>query len=164
MTARRIGIVLGLLWTLSACDHGLEPPPEARPGFGGRITYVGNWPPADSIYLLAVVAFKSFPPTNIVADILSGNAVYDTALARDVEWQDYQVFTDPAKFEYVVVAQQYGPDIFSQWRVIGVYSEDSSQTIPKTVSVSPGTFVSDIDIAVDFDHLPPQLIVKLASQ
>jgi hypothetical protein len=164
MTARRIGIILCLLWALSACDHGLEPPPKARPGFGGRITYVGNWPPADSIYLLAVVAFKHFPPTNILNDVLGGNAVYDTAVAKNVDSQDYQIFTDPAKFEYVVVAQQYGPDIFSQWRVIGVYSDDPDRVQPKTVDVQPETFVNNVDITVDFEHLPPQLIVRLTSQ
>jgi hypothetical protein len=164
MNARKVGIVFFFLWALSACDHGLEPPPATRPGFGGHITYVGNWPPADSIYLLAVVAFKTFPPTNILADILNGNAVYDTSLARNVESQDYQILTDPAKFQYVVVAQQYGPDIFSQWRVIGVYSDDPAQGTPKSVVISPETFVSGIDITVDFDHLPPQVLQRFASQ
>jgi hypothetical protein len=159
----KIWFVLCFILALSACDHGIGPPPAAKPGFGGRISYKGKWPPADSIELLAVVAFKQFPPTNIIADILSGNAVYDTALARNVQFQDYQLFTEPVTFEYVVVAQQYGPDIFSQWRVVGVYSEDSVQAIPRTVSVSPGTFVSGIDIRVDFDHPPPQVLVKLAS-
>jgi hypothetical protein len=158
-----IGFVLCFVLALSACDHGLEPPPKAKPGFGGRITYKGKWPPPDSIELLAVVAFKQFPPTNIIADILSGNAVYDTALARNVQFQDYQLFTDPATFQYIVVAQQYGPDIFSNWRVISVYSNDPLQATPKAVSVPPGTFVSGIDITVDFDHPPPQVLVKLAS-
>jgi hypothetical protein len=161
--ANNIGLALCLVLTLSACDHGLEPPPPAKPGFGGRITYKGKWPPADSIQLLAVVAFKQFPPTNIIADILSGNAVYDTALARNVQSQDYQFFTEPVTFRYVVVAQQYGPDIFSNWRVIGVYSDDPLQATPKAVVVSPGTFVSGIDITVDFSHPPPQVLVKLAS-
>jgi hypothetical protein len=164
MNTRRVGILFFLLWALSACDHGLEPPPAVKPGFSGRITYVGNWPPADSIYLLAVVAFKTFPPTNILADILSGNAVYDTSLSRNVESQDYQILTDPATFQYIVVAQQYGPDIFSQWRVIGVYSDNPSQGTPKSVVISPEMFVTGIDITVDFDHLPPQVIQRLASQ
>jgi len=163
MNATRIGFILCFVLVLAACDHGLEPPPAAKPGFGGRITYKGTWPPADSLVRLAVVAFKHYPPTNIVNDVLNGDAVFDTALTRNVDFQDYQFFTEPVTFEYVVVAQQYGPDIFSQWRVIGVYSEDSSQTIPKTVSVSPGTFVSDIDITVDFDRPPPQVLVKSVS-
>jgi hypothetical protein len=160
MNARKPWVVFFLLLALSACDHGLEPPPATKPGFGGRITYVGNWPPADSIYLLAVVAFKTFPPTNILADILSGNAVYDTSLSRNVEFQDYQILTDPATFQYIVVAQQYGPDIFSQWRVIGTYSDNPSQGTPKSVVVSPETFVTSIDITVDFDHPPPQFFTK----
>lgn len=159
----KIWLVLCFVLALSACDHGLEPPPAAKPGFGGRITYKGKWPPADSLVRLALVAFKHYPPTNILNDVLNGDAVYDTSLTRNVGFQDYQFFTEPVTFEYVVVAQQYGPDIFSNWRVIGVYSEDPSQATPKAVSVSPGTFVSGIDITVDFDHLPPQVLVKLAS-
>jgi hypothetical protein len=163
MNATRIGFILCFVLALAACDHGLEPPPAAKPGFGGRITYKGTWPPADSLVRLAVVAFKHYPPTNILNDVLSGDAVYDTALTRNVDLQEYRLFTEPVTFEYVVVAQQYGPDIFSNWRVIGVYSDDPSQATPKAVNVSPGTFVSDIDITVDFDHPPPQVLVKLAS-
>ncbi len=122
--ATKIGFVFWFVLALSACDHGLEPPPAAKPGFGGRITYKGKWPPADSLVRLALVAFKHYPPTNILNDVLNGDAVYDTSLTRNVGFQDYQFFTEPVTFEYVVVAQQYGPDIFSNWRVIGVYSED----------------------------------------
>ena len=161
--AFKIGFVLCFVLALSACDHGLEPPPKAKPGFGGRITYKGKWPSPDSIELLAVVAFKQFPPTNIIADILSGNALYDTALARNVQFQDYQLFTDPATFEYIVVAQQYGPDIFSNWRVVGVYSDDPLGVAPKAVDVRSDTFIPDVNITVDFDHPPPQVLVKLAS-
>jgi hypothetical protein len=163
MNARKVRLVFFLLLALSACDHGLEPPPATKPGFGGRISYVGNWPPADSLVRLALVAFKDYPPTDIVDDVLSGRAVYDTALARNVDFQDYQFFTDPATFKYVVVAQQYGSNLFSDWRVIGVYSDNPSQGTPKSVVVSPETFVSGIDITVDFDHPPPQFFIQPVS-
>jgi hypothetical protein len=162
--AIKLGLICYTIASFSACDHGLEPPPKVKPGFGGRITYKGEWPPADSIKLLAVVAFKHYPPTNILIEVLSGNAIYDTALTKNVESQDYQIFTDPATFEYVVVAQQYGPDIFSQWRVIGVYSDDPLQATPKTVDVPAETFISGVDITVDFEHPPPQVLGKLVSQ
>jgi hypothetical protein len=161
--ATKIGFVLCFILALSACDHGLEPPPAAKPGFGGRITYKGKWPAVDSLVRLALVAFKHYPPTNILNDVLSGDAVYDTALTRNVGFQDYQFYAEPTRFEYVVVAQQYGPDIFSQWRVIGVYSDDPTQVTPLAVTVTAGTFVSGIDITVDFNYPPPQVLVKLAS-
>jgi len=161
--ATKLGFMLCFVLSLAACDHGLEPPPKTKPGFGGRITYKGKWPPADSLVRLAVVAFKHFPPTNIVNDVLNGEAVFDTTLTRNVEFQDYRLFTEPVTFEYVVVAQQYGSDIFSQWRVIGVYSDDSLQATPKAVMVPPETFVTDIDITVDFDHPPPQILIKRVS-
>jgi len=146
-----------VLCLLTACDHGLAPPPPVKPGFGGRIAYKGTWPPADSIKLLAVVAFKHYPPSNIAGDVLSGEALFDTALARNVEVQDYRIFSEPGRFEFVVVAQQYGPNIFTDWRIIGVYSDDPERRIPKAVVIPPETFVSNVNISVDFDNLPPQL-------
>jgi hypothetical protein len=154
MVLGRVFSPILVLCLLSACDHGLVPPPAFRPGFGGRIAYKGNWPPADSIKLLAVVAFKHFPPTNIAAEVLSGEAVFDTALAKNVGFQDYAIYTEPARFEYVVVAQQFGPNIFSDWRVIGVYAEPGSIE-PTPVVVTRDVFVSNVNITVDFDHLPP---------
>lgn len=159
MVSLRTVAAVCLLWAVSGCDHGLAPP-LIKPGFGGRIAYQGKWPPADSIQRLAVVAFKRFPPTNIVLDVLSGEAVYDTALARNVEVQEYKIFADPGTFEYVVVAQQYGPNIFSDWRVIGVYTDDPERRRPKAVVIPPGTFVPNININVDFHNLPPQLLFK----
>ncbi|MEK6571066.1 MAG: hypothetical protein AABZ61_06830 [Bacteroidota bacterium] len=156
----KIGFALCILWAFSSCDHGLELPPPVKPGFGGRIAYKGNWPPPDSIKLLAVVAFKHFPPTNIVADVLSGEAVFDTTLKRKVEFQDYSFSTEPGTFEYIVVAQQYGPDIFSNWRVVGLYTDDPEKIRPKSVVITKETFVPTVNITVDFDHLPPQVLVK----
>lgn len=164
MKAVKIGLVLCLVLSFASCDHGLELPPAVKPGFGGRISYRGKWPPPDSIKILAVVAFKHFPPSNIVGDVISGEAVFDTTLKRNVEFQDFGFFTEPGTFEYIVVAQQYGPDIFSQWRVVGVYTEDPDRIRPKSVSVGKETFVPNVNISVDFDHLPPQILGKRALQ
>lgn len=164
MKAVKIALVLCLVSSFESCDHGLELPPAVKPGFGGRITYKGKWPPADSIKILAVVAFKRFPPSNIVGDVLSGEAVFDTTLKRNVESQDYRFLTEPGTFEYIVVAQQYGPDIFSQWRVVGVYTDDPERIRPKSVLVTNEAFVSNVNINVDFDNLPPQVLGKRTSQ
>jgi hypothetical protein len=162
MNARKVGLVFFLLWALSACDHGLEPPPATKPGFGGRVTYKGQWPPADSVRVVGIVAFKNLPPFDILQEFLKGNIVFDTSLAKNVESQNYEMFTEPATFKYVVVAQQYGATFFDS-KVIGVYSDDSLQTAPKSVIVPPETFVTGIDITVDFDHPPPQFLVQRVS-
>ena len=47
---------------LAGCDHGLAPPSEnQRTAISGTITYQ-NWPPADSLKDLRLVAFKEYPP------------------------------------------------------------------------------------------------------
>jgi hypothetical protein len=157
MNLRSAPLTLLILCTISACDHGLAPPSVIKPGFGGRIAYRGSWPPADSIKILAVVAFRHYPPSDIVGEVLRGEAVFDTALARNVDVQDYQIFTDPATFEYVIVAQQYGPNILLDWRIIGVYTDNPETFQPKSVQVQKETFVTNVNITVDFNHPPPQL-------
>ncbi len=164
MNILRFVLAFCCLFLYSTCDHGLELPPPVKPGFGGRIAYKGKWPPPDSVKLLAVVGFKRYPPSNIVGDVLSGEAVFDTTLRRNVDFEDYKILTDPGKFEYVIVAQQYGANIFSDWRIIGVYSDDPERRQPRTVEIVKDTFVPNVNINVDFDHLPPQLFGKRISQ
>ncbi|MEK9138233.1 MAG: hypothetical protein AAB393_13995 [Bacteroidota bacterium] len=155
----KLGLVLSLLSVFSACDHGLEPSPAAKPGFGGRISYKGKWPPSDSVKLIGVLAFRNLPPFDIVEEYLKGNIVFDTTLSKNVDFQNYQLFTEPTTFRYVIVAQQYGATFFES-KVIGVYTDEPEAFTPKSVSVTEGFFVADVDIAVDFDHLPPQVLVK----
>jgi hypothetical protein len=55
----------------------------------------------------------------------------------------------------VAVAQQFGPDVMSNWRAVGQYDLDSNLAVPSAVTVTERETVTGIDITVDFDNLPP---------
>ncbi len=140
-------------------DHGLEPEPSVEPGFGGVI-YYRNWPPLDSLKDLRIVAFRDFPPQSIVGDIISGRAFVFPKLGEShlpffVDSTAYSFFVPPGRYAYVAVAQQFGDSLFRDWRAVGQYDLDSDVTIPSAVEVSDNTFVSRVNIFVDFWNPPP---------
>ncbi|MER3523731.1 MAG: hypothetical protein C4326_06590 [Ignavibacteria bacterium] len=145
--------------TLTACNEGLAPRVE-KSGISGTIRYK-HWPPQDSLRDLRLVAFKRFPPSNIVGDILQGNAVVyppigDTALVPFyVDSLKYTAPLPPGKYEYVVIAQRYGPNIFTDWRPVGQYDLDTNYATPSPVVVLDGTLTRFVDINVDFRNPPP---------
>jgi len=164
MTARtrRFISVLSLLF-FSACDEGLKPVPAYVPSgtLSGLITY-HNWPPRDSLVNLRIVAFTEFPPTDIVFSVLQGiAAVYpsigDTALIPFyVDSLRYSFVVRAGHYPYVVVAQQFGPDVMKNWRVVGQYDLDTNLAVPEAIDVPDRGVVKDVNINVDFTNLPPQ--------
>ena len=156
---RSIVLVPLLGFVLSGCTHGLEPLP-VQPGFGGTIRFVSPWPPADSVKDIRVVAFYTYPPKNIIGEVLSGQAkVYppigSTPLPTFVDSLKYTFDTDPATFQYVVVALQYGSNVFSDWKVVGAYGYSHGTGVPKPVIIPEDSYVKGIDIEVDFKNTPP---------
>jgi hypothetical protein len=149
------------IFILFDCDHGLAPADsETKTGIAGTITYEDNWPSADSLKNLRLVVFKKYPPTDIIVEILTGEAfVYppiDTiSLAFNVTSQEYMLELPSGTFEYVAVAQQYGDNIFSDWRAVGQYDTDSD-SLPTPILLEKNTFLENIDINVDFENLPIQ--------
>ncbi|MCL4510981.1 MAG: hypothetical protein M1470_07925 [Bacteroidetes bacterium] len=144
---------------LSGCTHGLEPF-KVQPGFGGTIRFVLPWPPHDSVRDIRVVAFYDYPPKNIIGEVLSGQAkVYppigSTPLPTFVDSLQYTFDTDPATFQYLVVALQYGPNVFSDWKVVGAYGYSHGVGSPKPVIIPEDSYVNGIDIEVDFQNTPP---------
>ncbi len=158
-TRSALPLVIVLIVVLSSCNEGLAPRIETS-GISGVIRYK-NWPPLDSLRDLRLVAFKYFPPTNIVLDVLQGRAIVypaigDTALVPF--YVDSLIYTAPlpaGRYEYVVIAQQYGPNILADWRPVGQYDLDSNYAVPSPVIVLEGTITRFIDINVDFRNPPP---------
>ncbi len=149
----------------SACTHGLEPlqVPSVQPGFGGTIYYVSPWPhpPADSVYDIRVVAFYDYPTQNIFTEVTNGGAkIYPPIGAAGV-----RLFTDSlpytfdldssSTFQYVAVAMQYGPNVFADWKVVGVYGDSLDAGNRSSVVVPANTFVNGINIYVNFENPPP---------
>lgn len=147
---------------MPSCDGGLSPTVTTVPfGFmSGTIRYQ-HWPPRDSLIDLRLVAFRGFPPGSIPNEVLAGTAVVypsigDTALIPFyVDSLRYVFSLPPGEYQYVVIAQQYGPDLYADWRAVGQYDLDSNLTVPSPVTISPSDTTLDININVDFTNPPP---------
>jgi hypothetical protein len=171
-------IFLVLCALFPGCDRGLGPITEET-GFRGIITYK-NWPRSDSLFGLRVVAFEQYPAdsTGIMLALLGGHAaVYPhvttgvvpsmTILgytASDPVHADtiHYVFTKEGTllkegtYNYVVLAWQYGPNVFADWAPIGVYTAKPGTFEPAPVFVQERRMRDDINIIADFHNLPPK--------
>jgi hypothetical protein len=159
-------VLLAFTFFSSGCDTGLEPL-NAPSGFSGVIRFT-NWPPADSVIRLRLVAFENFPSdsSNIIGMLFSGQAVIYPAfgqpelpyLADSVEY----TFTNQGnplqvrEYAYIVIAQQYGPNFFVQWQPAGVYTVKPGTFDPAPVRILLHRIVPGININVDFHNLPPK--------
>jgi len=146
------------------CDKGIQPTQTGVGGgagiMTGLITY-RNWPTIDSLHDLRIVAFRVFPPTNIVNEVLQGRAIVypslgDTSLVPFfVDSLRYSFALTSGTFQYVVIAQQYGPSLTTDWRPVGQFDLDSNFTVPSAVEIVAGATTTGIDIFVDFANPPP---------
>lgn len=145
-------LLLCAAFLLASCEGGLEPPiQEANPTgvITGTITYSGEWPPEDSLKDLRFVPLKSPPQTaqDIFSDI--ENLVFSEQLSFYAERDTFTVNDVPnGVYVYNTVAQQYGNNIFADWRPVGLYYENNG-----IILVDGDT--TSITIQVDFDNLPP---------
>ncbi|TAK58211.1 MAG: hypothetical protein EPO24_08770 [Bacteroidetes bacterium] len=160
LTAAAFVFTIALL--LQSCnDHGLAPEPAPPYGISGTV-FFSNWLPQDSIKDLRVVVFKSYPPQNIVVDVLQGKAKYtETLTPYGVASISYTLMLSPlspGRYEYLVVAQQYGDNVFNDWRVVGQYSLPADSGNPSVILVPGNKILQNINMTVDFNNLPPQPI------
>jgi len=147
-----------IFW-LQYCNHGLSPIPRPA-GISGIITYQ-NWPPPDSIKILKLVVFRNFPPGNIIEEVQSKRAIYyptvlTESLPQFVDSTEYRLALEPGVYEYIVIAQQYGEIIETDWRVVGQYDTTAADTLPSAITVLADSILKDININVDFMNLPIQ--------
>jgi hypothetical protein len=153
-------IYIVFAFILSACNEGLAPPPPISKSYiNGLVTYKNaknKWPPTDSVKDIRVVAFKNYPPKNIIAELTSGDAFFTASMPKFVDTSSFSIeFTKPPLYiKYLVVAQQIGS--IMEWRAIGVYTISGDVTKPDSIYVIEGKSFNNIKINVDFDNLPPQ--------
>ena len=146
-----------------ACDHGLKPTDEnqsQKSGISGTISYI-NWPPANSLFDLRLVVFEKYPPESILAELNDERAHVHPGFGEEglpfpVDTTSYVMELDPGYYEYIVVAQQYGPNLFADWLAAGQYDTLFSDELPTPITVISGEILEEINIQVDFDNLPPQ--------
>lgn len=148
------------------CDKGIAPNPNAKTGFSGKIFFTDA--PADTIFDLRVVAVPYYPIDTVVNDliakILDGSIPFTpSSLPLNVDSgfvANYELDVPAKKYDYVAVVQRYGGNYFHDWRVLSFYGFDSTSSVPKSVVVHDGEFLSNIDMKVDFHYLPPQPFVE----
>jgi hypothetical protein len=149
------------------CDEGLMPLNESS-GFSGKITFK-NWPPPDSARNMRLVAFTDVPTDSsglIIAYVNRRAVIYPPiangpGLARFLDTLDYSFTSDstglqPNTYNYVVVAVQFGPSVWTDWEPVGVYSTTPGSLVPAPVNVLLHKMTPGVDIAVDFHHKPPK--------
>ncbi|NOY05787.1 MAG: hypothetical protein GXO82_04010 [Chlorobi bacterium] len=144
---------------VGGCDGGLSPDlASIDPGFSGTLRIVSDFPPADSLRDLRVVAFKVYPPKDIVFEVISGRAVFSESLKAESDIIPYIVQQPGIEgiYPYVVVARQYGPDVMNDWHVVGVYTKTNDPKKPDGIVIEPNKVTEGIDINIDFYNLPPQ--------
>ncbi len=156
----RLFLLMTFSLFLFGCNHGLAPI-TVQPGFGGTVRFVSAWPPADSVLNLRVVAFRDYPPQNIITEVTSGSALVYPPIAASslptfVDSVTYSFTLDSAStFKYLAVVMQYGSNILQDWEVVGAYGYSHGAGTPKQVIVSQNNFLNGIDFDVDFKNLPP---------
>lgn len=151
------------LLSVSGCNEGLDPTIVDEPGIGGTITYVSKLPPADSLKDLRIVAVPYFPVDTLfqplILKVVEGIIPFSADIrstADSGKKVPYELYLKPQTYYYIAVVQQYGIDVFSQWRVVSVYQQSPTDPTPKVLTVGDGKFIRDINFTVDFYHLPPQ--------
>jgi hypothetical protein len=161
---KTIFFIIGNAVALLSCDKGIAPSPSQAPpvvtGWMEGMIHCQHWPPADSLLDLRLVAFKVFPPGDIIAEVQTGRAVVyppigGSALPFYVDSIAYLFSLPVGTFQYVVVAQQYGPSILADWRAVGQFDLDSNYATVSPVTIVERDTARGIDINVDFSNPPP---------
>lgn len=153
-------LIVFLTFFQIACQEGLNPEFGRKEAniYGKLIVVSGinSWPPPDSALELRIVAFKEYPPKDIIGEIISGNAYFTDTLPRFADSISFslKIDTPPIELKYIVGALRYGSIV--EWKVIGVYTTDTTSKKPAAIYVKKGDAINNINIFVDFYNLPEQ--------
>lgn len=162
---RQFSVLIFLaLFLQNGCDEqGLNPNNVVEPGFGGTISFVSKIPGADSLRDLRIVAVPYYPIDTLfqplILKVIDGIIPFseDIRLKADSgKTIQYEIFVKPQTYYYVAIVQQYGIDVFSQWKVVSVFGHTITNPNPAAISISDGKFTGNINFVVDFYNLPPQ--------
>ena len=159
MSRTGIGILFVLIIIcLVSCDQGLAPVSISVSQSGIRgFVYFSHWPPADSVVDLRLAALSHPPSSNIINEVLQGKAQFTSSLSPyAADSIAYTLILTPGKYVYIGVAQQFGPNIEQDWRVVGVYHAVGEFVKPDSVIVPADSIVNGINVYVDFKNIPPQ--------
>lgn len=161
-----IFIILLAVILIVSCDGGLaptEPGLENKTGFGGTITFIGDWDP--EITQTNIVLFKD--PLLSEADFNIQNLKYlSTSIPFGTTEYSYNTIdsisfgnVEAGKYAYLAVVQTKADPITmnrKDWFVAGVYQSRESGSEPGEITVEENKFKFDINIICDFNNPPPQ--------
>ena len=149
-----------------SCDGGLSPEmAEINPGFGGTVTFIGNWD--SSVTRTHVVLFKN--PLLSKKDFNAFNLKFvSDSIATGTQNYYYSTYDknslisniQAGEYAYLAVAQSKTEKLSlnrEDWMIAGLYSiTDGDSVKPKTLIIPEASFVDNIDILCDFNNPPPQ--------
>ncbi|HXX62921.1 MAG TPA: hypothetical protein VEO56_03910 [Bacteroidota bacterium] len=166
MNPKHVGAPLVLALLVIGCDAEIGPL-NSPSGISGVIRF-SHWPGPDSLRDLRLVAFESYPSdsASILPTLLAGHAAVYPALGQKfptfIDSLSYEFTTTNGtnlqvrNYDYIIIAQQFGPSILTDWRPVGVYSTTPQSFSPAPVRVVLHHVTGHIDIQVDFANPPPK--------
>ncbi|MFZ1292120.1 MAG: hypothetical protein WAR79_18645 [Melioribacteraceae bacterium] len=160
-TVRIIPIIIILFFS---CDKGLSPNlAELKVGFGGSITFIGNWnPEVNQTHvvlfkdpLLSVEDFNVFNLKFVSDTIPTGSQIHnystnDNSLIANIE---------PGEYSYLAVAQSklnYLTLNREDWFIVGVYYINNDFSNLAKLIIPEAAYVENVNIICDFNNPPPQ--------
>jgi hypothetical protein len=148
----RLSLILAALLTLAliACDNGLDPEIDIKPGIDGTVTLEGGWPETSEIREAYVIVFKNVPEdsADAVSQFLAGNIIVSQLTPPFQETYAFSIDLEPATYELTVCVGIKGNQFLnlSTWVLAGIYSETNSIFAPSAIVVPPGERVGDIHL------------------
>ena len=162
-----VTFVIMLLGGGIACDGGLTPPPEVKPGIAGTIRFssASPWPPTDSLQGLWLFASLEYPMDSariITGVLIEPRTIFlypslGESLPYQVDSVQFRFELTPGDYRYVGVIQQLRPElVVGNFRVVGMLEDPSVPGTPRTISVRSGTVITGLVVNVNFAAPPPQ--------
>lgn len=131
-----------LLFITFCSDHGLGPAVE-QTGFSGTIVFNGTWPANSGEVRVALFSTKH--PT-LITDLKA----FSDPLELFVPSVEYYVEADPGIYGLVAVVWRSTTQIWNINSPIGIYTNDSGDTL--SVTVEDGRLTKNIDFTADFSN------------
>ena len=154
-------ILFVFLLLANGCDKGLAPPPPQEvTSLSGSVHFTGEFPPCDSVRILAVVLSRRAAPFSVGDIIAEYNKTIFIAQLAPCSFKDtsFSFTLKPGLYNYLGVAQNYGDSLLKDWRIVGFAHDALDSAIH--FDLKTGDHPSNIILRVRFDSLSRQPFIK----
>lgn len=149
------------------CNQGISPLTQEEEyqtaGFGGTITFKGNWP--QNVKWTLLVVFKQ-PLTSASSFNIFNVGYISHPIQNNISSIAFSTIQDSGyipitagTYSYIAVAQSMKDTLSinrSDWTVVGIYYANNDTTQPGKLTIPANTFVPGVDIVCDFNKPPVQ--------